>query len=398
MRHGYIFRGEILKKAITVFIVFLFVCSFPLVLSENETSETIYVDDDNQNGTWDGSKEHTFEQIQDGLEYAKDSDIIFVRNGEYVGNLFVENSVKLIGEQREKTIIKSGKHNIWIFSDGVTIKNFTIIDSSRYFSGIYVTSSENTISHNLIYDNYDGILLDNADGNLIVDNRIFQNYDRNIRIEFSDSGKIFSNYIGSGGYGIYLWSSSENRIFDNVLDHCEWGISLGDFCFDNTMYHNTLIENAYGNGFDESENNEWDNGYTIGGNFWSDYDGVDEDNDGIGDRPYELSEEAIDRFPFMQPLNISKPDIVIKSGVGFHAEFENIGSKSISGLISIEVNKRNGETKYSFESMIIDLKASSETEFIENIFGFSLVSATVKFGIWEWEQDAFLIGPIWINI
>ncbi len=386
-----------MKKLICVLVVFLFFCSVPLESCMTEQSDTIYVDDDNREGPWDGSKDHPFEQIQDALDYAKEGDTVFVNQGQYVGNIFVEKSVNLIGEQRDKTVIKSGKHTIWVLADDVTIMNFSIVNSSRYFSGIYVVSSDNKIVNNLIYNNYDGVLLDNTNNNVICNNRIFRNYDRNVRIEFSDSCKFFSNYIGSGGYGIYLWSSSENSIYDNVVDHCEWGISLGDFCFGNTIYHNTLMQNKHGNGFDESDENSWDNGYPSGGNFWSDYTGEDDDNDGIGDSAYELSEKAIDRFPLMNPLNISKPEIVIKSGIGFHAEVKNVGSSLLTGIVSIQISKKNGDSTSSSEVMIIDLESSNETLIAEDRFGFGMMVATVEFGIWTWEQDAFLFGPFWIN-
>ncbi|UCH31942.1 MAG: hypothetical protein JSV05_00640, partial [Candidatus Bathyarchaeota archaeon] len=54
----------------------------------------------------------------------------------------------------------------------------------------------------------------------------------------------------------------------------------------------------------------WDNGYPSGGNFWSDYDGVDvkrgfyqneSGSDGIGDTPYIIDENAADYYPLMEP-------------------------------------------------------------------------------------------------
>ena len=46
--------------------------------------------------------------------------------------------------------------------------------------------------------------------------------------------------------------------------------------------------------------NYWDNGEI--GNYWDDYDGVDADNDGIGDTPFNITGSAgsIDNYPIWE--------------------------------------------------------------------------------------------------
>ncbi|MBU4341077.1 MAG: hypothetical protein KJ928_00595, partial [Candidatus Altiarchaeota archaeon] len=54
------------------------------------------------------------------------------------------------------------------------------------------------------------------------------------------------------------------------------------------------VKNAYGR-----NSNFWDNGEK--GNHWSDYNGTDSDEDGVGDTPYEIPKDNQDGYPLMAP-------------------------------------------------------------------------------------------------
>jgi hypothetical protein len=79
------------------------------------------------------------------------------------------------------------------------------------------------------------------------------------------------------------------------------------------IYHNNFINNAE-QAFDHIGENTYDNGYPSGGNYWSDYTGVDKKSgpnqdkpgsDGIGDTPY-TRHNVEDRYPLMNPWTTPK--------------------------------------------------------------------------------------------
>jgi parallel beta-helix repeat protein len=100
---------------------------------------------------------------------------------------------------------------------------------------------------------------------------------------------------------IITYGSNQNVIKNNtILFNHERGIYTQCSTHDNTIYHNNFVGNS-ANARDDGSSNQWDNGYPTGGNFWDDYDGHDENNDGIGDTPYDIPGEnnSIDRYPLM---------------------------------------------------------------------------------------------------
>ena len=74
---------------------------------------------------------------------------------------------------------------------------------------------------------------------------------------------------------------------------------------DNIFYHNNFLNNTI-HVHSVNSTNTWDNGCPSGGNFWSDYNGTDTNNDGIGDRPYMIDEKNQDRHPLMNPWTPSE--------------------------------------------------------------------------------------------
>ena len=141
--------------------------------------------------------------------------------------------------------------------------------SNNAWYGIYsYSSNENTITGNTCSDNESGMLLNNSDGNTITRNRCENN----------------------DGYALYLYGDSDN----------------------NRIYLNSFIKGAEGDGCVYSSGdckNSWSSPTKLCyfyssshmnylGNYYSDHDLTDSDNDGITDSEYDLpGSEPNDAYP-----------------------------------------------------------------------------------------------------
>jgi len=100
------------------------------------------IDDDNTEGSWNGTIECPYQYIQDGIDLADDGATVYVYSGTYVEELHISKPVILQGENKETTIISG--NSIGIFADGVKISGFTIKNS------ISIYSDDNIISDNIL--------------------------------------------------------------------------------------------------------------------------------------------------------------------------------------------------------------------------------------------------------
>jgi len=270
------------KAALKITICILLIIAFQLNLKARVTKaapQTIYVDDDNITGPWDGTPQHPYQNITSGLAYALAGDTVYVHNGTYYEQLIIDKPVSLTGENEYDTVIDGNNigNVVKITANNVNITYFTIQDSLSVFEfgGIRLENSiGNNISCNIIVNNYEGIWLENCSQSTFMDNN-----------------------ISSSSEGIYAVNSSNNILLNNKISDNEFGIVLRN-SVNNTVFHNSFIDNTWRAASTTiNSTNSWDNG--IEGNYWSDYTGRDDDQNGIGNSPYIIDANNQDHYPLV---------------------------------------------------------------------------------------------------
>jgi len=188
----------------------------------NETKikpDKIYVDDDfNMNSS--GWKIDHFDNIEEGIENVSESGTVYISNGEYFENLLINKSIKIIGEDKEKTIINGNRNGnvISISNPSCSIEKINISNSGSN-SGIKIYSNNNNISNIVFYNNYYGVWIDRKTQNSVTNNVFFGN-DIAIKLSGASDSKVSNNKIYSNKLeGIYLETCIRITIRNNYFEN-----------------------------------------------------------------------------------------------------------------------------------------------------------------------------------
>jgi parallel beta-helix repeat protein len=147
-----------MQKKLVCLLVFLMASSFVFPFDAvNAAGATIFVDGDNAVGPWDGSHDHPFRFIQDGIDAVAENGTVYVSAGVYRENIVIRKSINVNRTGDGNVIIDGrGAEDVVNISAGhVTVRGFTIKNGTR---GIIIyNSSGNIIAENTIQDAEYGI-------------------------------------------------------------------------------------------------------------------------------------------------------------------------------------------------------------------------------------------------
>jgi parallel beta-helix repeat protein len=320
--------------------------------------------------------------------------------------------------QQDKTVPSNVGYVFLVNCSRIIVQNLTIKNQQQGLCLVSTTNS--LIINNIITDNEYGICINQSSNNKVVKNQLTGNLANSIYLYSSHGNIVSENQITQGFVGLYVanstnnifsrnniiennytgvdfFGSSDNKLLENRIENeGRAGISMeylsnnnlivgnnvanNRFCSvdlnnaqNNTFYHNNFkITLSIRNGYYLTHQildinaglpvpslallsqNKWDNG--VEGNFWSDYNGTDQNGDGIGDTPHIIDTSL--HAPPLLTYNGSEP---------FYSLGNNTTLANVNGTINQDRHPLTSEVNFSSELQLTVLSPENKAYDSENV-------------------------------
>ncbi len=194
--------------------------------------------------------------------------------------------------------VTNARDGIYVFDTDFSTFSNNRTSHMRY--GVhYMYSFHNTLQGNISSYNIGGFALMES-GNMVVTHNVANaNANAGFLFRSATDCRIEANQSRGNDTGMFFYSSVGNNIINNTIGENQIGLKLWAGTLRNTITDNKLLHNAQQVLYVASR----DLNLAVGtghGNYWSDYLGWDQNNDGVGDRPHRVNSfmaNLIYRFP-----------------------------------------------------------------------------------------------------
>ncbi|MBI2867302.1 MAG: right-handed parallel beta-helix repeat-containing protein [Chloroflexi bacterium] len=203
------------------------------------------------------------------------------------GGLFVERAKSAVIANSVITGSQAGVYLGHVGSARVVNSTF-----KGTYQGIFVDTSSNVIVEGNTVDGFiqsgvDMMDWEEARDVMVANNTILNGWGTGMII--TSNSLVENNRIESSPSGISI-KGDNNIIRGNSILNSGGGLWADGK--NNLIYQNNLFSGQAG---DNGSGNRWDDGSK--GNYWSNYTGKDANGDGIGDTPYTVPPNGVDRYP-----------------------------------------------------------------------------------------------------
>lgn len=194
--------------------------------------------------------------------------------------------------------ITGGRDGLYIAASDDCLFERNVVADSRYAIH-YMWSHRNVLRGNETVDSLVGFALMQSHDLQVRDNLISRNRRAGLLIRDGESSVYRGNTITENGSGVFIYNSVRERIEENLIAHNQVGLRIwGAMMVEDTFSNNSVIGNAQQIFYFSNRDLDW--GVGSAGNYYSDYLGWDQDDDGVGDRPYRvdnLTASLLARYP-----------------------------------------------------------------------------------------------------
>jgi parallel beta-helix repeat protein len=203
-----------------------------------------------------------------------------------------------------------------------------IISGNKYGVLLYSYSPNVSVCGNNITDNEFGLRVASGGSHYLnmSDNIVMNNRGYGLGLTGFTSGSNYAsitrNIIANNSDGIALGQySNYNTISQNNISKNRCGFYI-EYSTQNTIWGNNFVDNDQQVNVSASSVNSWDGGYDAGGNYWSNYTGVDmyrgqnqniPGSDGVGDTPHTINSNNRDNSPLMTPWFWTPNDVAVET-------------------------------------------------------------------------------------
>lgn len=298
--------------------------------------------------------------------------------GNWISNNWIGIRVKAPNINLTKNLFNSNNYTLYLAQESSEWRDYIdFIDSSNLIDGkpvYYLMNEKDLLITPVTYPDIGYLGLVNCT-NIIIENLTLGSNGQGLLFANTNNSRVIHNKIESNYLNVLLSSSFNNTFSENSLTDDRFLCAVLLLSSNNRFYHNNFIFGPLSLGLYVgfgSTVNIWDNGYPSGGNYWSDYNGLDlycgpyqneTGYDWIGDSPYVIDQNNIDGYPLMHPfvpemeeIRIAYRNLLLKyDELQEQIDLLNSTFNSICDHLQGQINSLN-QTCISLNQSVIDLQ------------------------------------------
>jgi len=279
---------------------------------------------------------YCFSSIQDAINNANEGEYIMIPSGIYHEHVIIGKKISLIGEEKTATFIDGDGKGIVV----------NVIANDTFVSGFAIQNGQYALNVNSVY-------------NCTITNNNITNSASGISLNASRNCNITFNEINDNGDGLNLYASNSCIIKWNDFFCNNLAVRLNSSNF-NIIYQNNLVNNVNQAFASDSLNNTFDDG--IEGNYWSNYTGVDLNNNGIADSYLKINENNQDNHPLMGMFQIFRTSLNCSVNIISNFTIKDFQYFQSNSTIKLRVSNKTANQTFGFYRICIPYKLMNFTK------------------------------------